>query len=399
VDGREPVEVDGEALARVVAAFKSRGVDLVIDYEHQSLQGRRAPAAGWIKALEAREDGLWARVEWTAQAQEYLQQREYRYFSPVLRLDPETRKPAALLQVALTNLPAIKDLPPLVARCQVDDQAAFKASAAEIAAQEARSRQYGLGIKEGGHVTKPEKWREVPDELWGDPVNYRYPCHTPENARAAWSYWSQADNQSQYTPEERARITARIKRLAQAQKVVIYPEEKEKAGMREELKTRMGLAPEAAEELLFDQLKEWWRDLAGRLDLPEDASTSQMLGAVEALKAGSARGLALEEELNGLKLRLAEEAASQKVEEALRLGKISPAQRSWALNYCCQDPEGFQTYVAKAPQLVPVGSELRVFPDEPGEPALPPEDLEICKQLGITPAQYQAAKAQIDQAH
>ena len=115
-DSREPFEVDGASLSSMVAAFRSRGVDLVIDYEHQSLQGERAPAAGWIKDLEARADGLWARVEWTRQAREYLLSKEYRYFSPVLRLDPTTRRPMALMHLGLTNVPAIKRLPPLVAK-------------------------------------------------------------------------------------------------------------------------------------------------------------------------------------------------------------------------------------------------------------------------------------------
>ncbi len=115
-DHREPFMVDEASLLSMAADFRSRGVDLVIDYEHQSLQGERAPAAGWIKELEARDDGLWARVDWTQQARDYLEKKEYRYFSPVLRLDPETRRPLALLHMGLTNVPAIKHLPPLVAR-------------------------------------------------------------------------------------------------------------------------------------------------------------------------------------------------------------------------------------------------------------------------------------------
>jgi len=115
-DHREPFMVDEASLLSMAADFRSRGVDLVIDYEHQSLQGERAPAAGWIKELEARGDGLWARVDWTQQARDYLEKKEYRYFSPVLRLDPETRRPVALLHMGLTNVPAIKHLPPLVAR-------------------------------------------------------------------------------------------------------------------------------------------------------------------------------------------------------------------------------------------------------------------------------------------
>lgn len=116
-DGRPGFEVDQEAITEIINNFAARGLDMVIDYEHQSLEGGQAPAAGWIKALEGRADGLWARVEWTAKGREYLQNREYRYFSPVLALDHETRKPVALLQVGLTNTPAMNHLPPLVAKC------------------------------------------------------------------------------------------------------------------------------------------------------------------------------------------------------------------------------------------------------------------------------------------
>lgn len=49
---------DAQALRETVAAFEALGRDMVVDYEHQTLSGSEAPAAGWIKALEAREDGL-----------------------------------------------------------------------------------------------------------------------------------------------------------------------------------------------------------------------------------------------------------------------------------------------------------------------------------------------------
>jgi hypothetical protein len=115
-DDREPLWVDEEALAAMVAHFRERGLDLVVDYEHQTLSGRKAPAAGWIRELEGRVDGLWARVEWTDTAREHLAAREYRYFSPVLRLEDTTRRPLALLHAALTNTPAINGLTPLVAK-------------------------------------------------------------------------------------------------------------------------------------------------------------------------------------------------------------------------------------------------------------------------------------------
>jgi phage I-like protein len=84
-DHREPFMVDQASLLSMAADFRSRGVDLVIDYEHQSLQGERAPAAGWIKELEARDDGLWAPVDWTRQARDYLEKKEYRYCAWTLK--------------------------------------------------------------------------------------------------------------------------------------------------------------------------------------------------------------------------------------------------------------------------------------------------------------------------
>jgi hypothetical protein len=52
--------------------------------------------------------------------------------------------------------------------------------------------------------------------------------------------------------------------------------------------------------------------------------------------------------------------AARTVEEAMLAGKISPAQKDWALSYCRRDPESFKTYVDKAPRVVPVGERLNL---------------------------------------
>jgi len=289
-----------------VADFEARGVDLVIDYEHQSLKGDRAPAAGWIKHLEARADGLWARVEWTPQAREYLSRREYRYFSPVLRLNPETRKPTVLMQVGLTNVPAIKHLPPLVAKCGGKRLAAG-------------------GMMMGGR--------------------------------------------------------------------------EEKAKMMEKVKCLVGLNPEAEDGVVWDKVLEVFKDLATALKLPGDASASQVKGAVEALKAGVQHLGEIQEEFQVLKSRLAEEHAAQAVTEALKAGKISPAQKGWAQEYFRQDPEGFRTYVAKAPKLVPTGEEFKLIgQDRQDGGNLLPEELAICRSLNLPPEEYLKAKAQTGSA-
>lgn len=88
-DGRGPYTLNAAA---VLAAFAAHKADLPVDYEHQSLSAVQksgpVPAAGWIKALESRPDGLWGHVEWTAQAAELLGSKKYRYLSPVINYLP-----------------------------------------------------------------------------------------------------------------------------------------------------------------------------------------------------------------------------------------------------------------------------------------------------------------------
>lgn len=104
-DGRGPYRLDVQA---VLDAFRAHGADLPVDYEHQSLSaGDKAgpvPAAGWIQDLEARDDGLWARVSWTPTARQLLAAKEYRYLSPVFRHDKQGRV-VALEGAGLTHMP------------------------------------------------------------------------------------------------------------------------------------------------------------------------------------------------------------------------------------------------------------------------------------------------------
>jgi len=140
---------------------------------------------------------------------------------------------------------------------------------------------------------------------------------------------------------------------------------------------------------------EAFRDLAATLNLPDEVSVAQLKGAVEALKAGAMRLLKTEEALQALKGRLASETADRLVEEALKAGKVSPAQHGWALEYCRRDPEGFKTYADRAPKLVPLGEELHLLrEDHHEESGLLPEELAVCRSLKVSKEAYLKAKAQ-----
>lgn len=106
--------VTPDALKTVIDNFKAKGRDLVFDYEHQTLTDKEAPASGWIKDLMAATDGLYAKVEWTPRGREYIANKEYRYFSPVVYPHKKTRVMMALGPCALTNDPATTAAEPLV---------------------------------------------------------------------------------------------------------------------------------------------------------------------------------------------------------------------------------------------------------------------------------------------
>lgn len=113
--------VDDESVELIRKQFKDRKLDLVIDYEHQTLADVQAPAGGWIKDIYKGNDALIAKVEWTPKATEYLKNKEYRYLSPVVMVRKRDQKATALHSVALTNTPAIDGMFPVVNSLTIED--------------------------------------------------------------------------------------------------------------------------------------------------------------------------------------------------------------------------------------------------------------------------------------
>lgn len=115
--------VDELAWKSVEARFNLRdGVDLVVDFDHQTEGGPyaspdgRAPAAGWIKALRYEPgEGIIASVEWRDEARTLIRSKAYRYPSGVYRINRETNRVTEIVSVAMTNIPATRGIRPLAA--------------------------------------------------------------------------------------------------------------------------------------------------------------------------------------------------------------------------------------------------------------------------------------------
>lgn len=103
---------DNAAPEGIIEAFAQSAVDLPVDYQHQNdrpeaTRSGPIPAAGWIKELAARTDGIWGRVEWTERARDMIARREYRYLSPVLKCRKNDRRILMLKGAGLVHSPAL----------------------------------------------------------------------------------------------------------------------------------------------------------------------------------------------------------------------------------------------------------------------------------------------------
>lgn len=128
VDGR-PDDVaggkwlmDSVAFAALQANTPHKAGDLVIDYEHQTLNkevnGQPAPAAGWFNITDVqyrKGHGLFIKPRFTDNAIARLNAKEYRYFSLVFGYDKVTGRPLFIHSAALTNRPGVDGLQPLAA--------------------------------------------------------------------------------------------------------------------------------------------------------------------------------------------------------------------------------------------------------------------------------------------
>ena len=86
------------------------------------------------------------------------------------------------------------------------------------------------------------------------------------------------------------------------------------------------------------------------LGLDEKAKTEDVVTAVMSFNSHKA-----DEEKEELKKKLEEREAGDLVQTALKDGKISAAQKEWAMSYALSDKEGFKSFLNKAPGVVPMG--------------------------------------------
>ena len=143
--GDFPVTTEGQRMMQVIdkkavesmAAQPIEGAPLLVDYDHFSYDPERSSeAAGWITALESRPDGLYAKIEWTDTGSTAVQNKRYRFVSPVWYpgdCEPVANgkiRPLRLDSIALTNSPNLKGMRPLSNRA--DRESSLNNRAGEV---------------------------------------------------------------------------------------------------------------------------------------------------------------------------------------------------------------------------------------------------------------------------
>ncbi len=328
-DGRGPYDAGDMAMLEQIAAQTRSyhgSTDILIDYEHQSINSQKnglpAPAAGWIKEVQARADGLYGRVEWTANASAAIKAREYRYISPVYFHSKENGSVRALLNVGLTNVPNLN-------LSEVSAHSIFSAApTTEVSMKKVLA---ALGLSEGGSE---------------DDVIVAINSLLTSSTAIAVAAGLTKDAKSE------AVALAVQSAIADRKKIAIAAGQKEDA-TTDEIVTALASAHKA-----------------GVVD-PNKYVPIEQVSAMQA-------------DLKSLQQRNADKDAEDAVGDAIRDGKLAPALKDWGLAAHKADPKQFETFISNAPVLTSAQRISAIPPKDSPTAGLDDADVAVMRQMGLS---------------
>ncbi|MER8439555.1 phage protease [Mesorhizobium sp. M1312] len=295
--GQGPWVTGDKASMETIVANTQRyagSTDLVIDYDHQAVFGAvpgvggTAKAAGWIKELQARDDGIWGRVEWTAAAATAIKASEYRYLSPVFFHDKTTGRVLAIRMAGLTNTPNL-DLVAVAASALFPLNNPTGDSMEKILA--------ALGLAKG-----------TTEDSVVAAINT---MQTSSKAIAKAAGLAETANQAEILTAVNSIVSDRTKLAAAA-----------------------GLAADAKPDDIVTAVQS---AIAGKVDPTKFVPIAMVTE--------------LQGDLKKLREDLTADKATEAVNSAIEAGKIAPAQKEWALGYAKADLKAFDTFVGNAPVM------------------------------------------------
>ena len=104
-----PESIDEKVIDNLEAQLQ--GKELLVDKDHSSMKegsDKDTSAMGWMHSFKKGVEGLWAKIQWTNIGRNLVENRVFRFLSPVFTLKGD--KPTNMLNVALTNQPAFQEM-------------------------------------------------------------------------------------------------------------------------------------------------------------------------------------------------------------------------------------------------------------------------------------------------
>lgn len=172
--------------------------------------------------------------------------------------------------------------------------------------------------------------------------------------------------------------------------------------LRESVAAALGLAVNAEEEAVVaacSAAAEGSRALARvaqAAGLQANATADEVVAAVAAAQTPDPTRYVPRSQYDAVATELAAAQGEQReraVNEAVSAGKITPAQREWAISYHARDPRGFSAFVASAPTIVAQGSDHGGGGGGGGGGGVRELDDDakaVCATLGISPEEFAA---------
>lgn len=367
---------DESAARSVLAAWKAYGNRLTVDYEHKAVDpsgraGDGKSAGSFL--IELRDDGLWATdVRWTPPAYTALANKEWLYFSPYFSADEETGRIFELINLALTNIPATTNMTPLVAahRSAIDmdndtpnvattalagedDEAPTSRPDAEDAEQEKdaarRAARERMAKLRAALAAAEEEYASLADSDGEEETG----ASSSEEEETLSS--SEEDEDEDEPPKDKPTATSRsVVRSTEASRIVA--------------------AASAA---------------TGK------SNPAEIVGALTALAKTNARNASLSKRLAHLERKLQRSEVESLVSRAIKTGRLTPAERDWAIEYGMDSVAKLRGYLDVTPKraVMAGGADLRE-PRGAGAPRstagvmLSDVERKICANAGISPEKF-----------
>lgn len=338
-DGQGPFVAGDRAAMQVIIDNTKKfagSTDLVVDYDHQSVfaaipgVGGRAPAAGWIKELQVRDDGIYGRVEWTEAASASIKAKEYRYLSPVFLHAKDGGRVLVIRMAALTNTPNL-DLAEVAASALVNLNNSTGDSMDQILA--------ALGLAKGSG-----------EDAVLSAINALL---TNSTAIAKALGLTDGAKPADILTAVNSAVADRSK-FAQA----------------------AGLAADAKPDAIVTAVQS---AMSGTVDPRKFVPIEQVV--------------ALQTEMKSLKDTVVGDKAEEAVMSAIKDGKLIPALKDWGLDLYKKDAAAFGTFVGSAPQLTAsqLGDQKKRDANAPA--ALDDAQLAAIAVMGIDPEAYRKTLA------